>query len=116
MRSSLRLARTSLSILALLAPAAGLSACATRTVIVPSVGSPCSDLIPPSWLLGVPGAPLPAETAAAGPWIAFGDAQTGQLDKANGRTVDSVEIVKKCEARDREIAAKLVPKPWWRFW
>lgn len=33
-------------------------------------------------------------------WIAFGDAQTAQLDKANGRTADAIGIVERCEARD----------------
>jgi len=41
-----------------------------------------------------------------GGWIAFGDAQTGQLDKANGRTVDAIGIVERCEARDREAVSK----------
>lgn len=35
-----------------------------------------------------------------GDWIAFGDAQTAQLDKANGRTGDALDIVARCEARD----------------
>jgi hypothetical protein len=35
-----------------------------------------------------------------GDWIVFGDAQTAQLDKANGRTGDALDIVARCEARD----------------
>jgi hypothetical protein len=35
-----------------------------------------------------------------GDWIAFGDAQTGKLDQANGRTSDAISIVERCEARD----------------
>jgi hypothetical protein len=53
----------------------------------------------------VPGAPLPAGETV-GDWIAFGDAQTGQLDKANGRTADAIGIVERCEARDRDAVAK----------
>jgi hypothetical protein len=41
------------------------------------------SLIPDSWLLGVPAAPLP-DGNTVGDWIAFGDAQTGKLDQANG--------------------------------
>jgi hypothetical protein len=47
----------------------------------------------------VPGADLPAGNTVAD-WVAFGDAQTGQLDKANGRTTDSLAIIGRCEARD----------------
>ena len=47
----------------------------------------------------MPGAPLPAGRTV-GDWIAFGDAQTAQLDKANGRTGDALDIIARCEARD----------------
>lgn len=47
--------------------------------------------------------------------MAFGDAQTAQLDKANGHTADVIEIVQKCEERDKQTLAKLT-KPWWRIW
>lgn len=50
---------------------------------------------------------------AVGDWIAFGDAQTGQLDKANDRTASTLSIVGKCEARDAETVKALTPKPWW---
>lgn len=65
----------------------------------------CSSLLPDSWREGVPAAPLPAGETV-GDWIAFGDAQTGQLDKANGRTLDAIGIVGRCEARDRDAVAK----------
>lgn len=77
--------------------------------------SDCSSLVPDTWRAGVPGADLPAG-GTVGDWIAFSDAQTGQLDKANGRTVDTLAIVGKCEQRDRDVAKALKPKPWWRFW
>jgi hypothetical protein len=51
----------------------------------------------------------------AGDWIAFGDAQTGQLDKANGRTKDAIGIVERCEARDAQAYAR-ADKRWWQFW
>jgi len=78
--------------------------------------SPCSDLIPDEWYTtGVLSADLPADQTI-GAWMSFGDAQTGQLDKANSETKDAVTIVKKCEARDKAAAASVAPSPWWEFW
>lgn len=57
----------------------------------------------------MPGAPLPAGDTM-GDWIAFGDAQTAQLDKANGRTADAIGIVERCEARDAEALKRARPK------
>lgn len=45
-----------------------------------------------------------------GDWIAFGDAQTAQLDKANGRTADTLSIVSACERRDAEAVKRAKPK------
>lgn len=53
----------------------------------------------------MPPAPLPAGETA-GDWVAFGDAQTGQLDKANERTTAAIGIVERCEARDREAITR----------
>lgn len=61
--------------------------------------SACASLLPDNWRQPVPGAPLPDGNAVAD-WIAFGDAQTGQLDKANDRTLAAIGIVDRCEARD----------------
>jgi hypothetical protein len=58
----------------------------------------------------VPGAPLPSDISNVGDWIAFGDAQTGQLDKANGRTADSIGIIARCEERDRAALKRARPK------
>lgn len=74
----------------------------------------CSSLIPSEWREGVEGAPFP-EGSTVGDWIAMVDAQTGQLDKANGRTVDTIGIIERCEARDRATVAE-ARKPWWQFW
>lgn len=49
--------------------------------------------------MGVPSAPLP-QADTAGNWLNFAQLQTGQLDRANARTSDSVHIVVQCEARD----------------
>ena len=74
----------------------------------PIVATPgaCSTLIPDAWRKPVEGAPLP-EGNTVGDWIVFGDAQTGKLDIANGRTADTIGIVERCEKRD---AAAVKPK------
>ena len=45
-----------------------------------------------------------------GDWIAFGDAQTGRLDVANGRQADTLAIIGRCEDRDRKAVDKSRPK------
>lgn len=112
MRSSMPPARLSKSILVSTLLLAGLSACAHRPVAILSA-SPCSTLVPTEWRDGVPAPALPAGSTA-GDWAAFADAAVGQLDRANGRTVDAVTIVERCEARDQQSAAALAPRPWWR--
>jgi hypothetical protein len=54
--------------------------------------------------------PLP-EGNQVGDWVAFGDAAVGKLDQANGRTVDAITIVQRCEARDA-AAVKHSTKSW----
>lgn len=61
----------------------------------------------------MPGADLPLNDTV-GAWIAFGDAQTGQLDKANDRTVSAIGIVERCEARDRQAVAS-ASRRWWQI-
>ncbi len=70
-----------------------------------SAPSACSSLLPPEWREGVPGAALPAGSTI-GEWIAFADAQTGQLDKANDRYRAAAGIVERCEERDREAVKR----------
>lgn len=65
----------------------------------------CSSLLPPEWKRGVAGADIP-DGNTVGDWIAFGDAQTGKLDQANGRTKDAIGIVERCEARDKEAVRR----------
>jgi hypothetical protein len=88
--------------------------CASAPPIVAQPDA-CSSLLPSSHRKPVPGADLPPDDATAGDWVAFADAQTGQLDKANGHTADVIEIVERCEARDR-AALKRLQRPWWRVW
>lgn len=112
MRSSMHRALTCALILASTLPLAGLSACASRPVAILSA-SPCSTLVPADWRDGVSAPALPTGSTA-GDWAAFADAAVGQLDRANGRTVDALTIVERCEARDAESADALKPRPWWR--
>jgi hypothetical protein len=53
--------------------------------------------------------------SSVGDWIAFADAQTGQLDKANDRTLSAIGIVERCEVRDR-AALDAAGRRWWHFW
>jgi hypothetical protein len=75
-----------------------LTGCAGPTVV--STPNSCATLIPQSWRAGIAGAQLPADDTV-GSWVAFGDAQTGRLDLANGRTRDVMDIQAACEARDK---------------
>ncbi len=66
----------------------------------------CTTLIPPSWKDGVSGVDLPGLDAAVGDlWVAI-DGQTGRLDQANGRTIDTIGIVERCEERDRKAVRR----------
>lgn len=68
----------------------------------------CSALIPGEWKKPIEGAPLPSKDAAMGDWVGFAFAQTGQLDKANGRTADTIGIIERCEARDAKTPRRKV--------
>lgn len=52
-------------------------------------------------------ADLPPVDASLADWIAFGDAQTGQLDKANSYRRASLDVIRRCEARDRALDQRL---------
>ncbi len=103
MLSAMRAAPMRLSILMPLLLACAACAGAPPIAAIPSA---CSTLIPGSWHDPVPGAPLP-DGRTVGDWIAFGDAQTAQLDKANGRTGDALDIISRCEARDAAAVKKV---------
>lgn len=83
----------------------GLGACVGGPPIVTASAAGCSQLLPGEWKVGVSGAPLP-DGDTVGDWIAFGDAQTGRLDMANGRTKDAIGIVERCEARDAKAVKR----------
>ena len=73
----------------------------------------CASLLPENWKQGVPGADLPPDQSTIGDWVSFADAQTGRLDQANGRTKDAIEIVERCEARERK-AIERARQGWFR--
>lgn len=79
-----------------------------------AANTPCSSLVPADWRNGVPHAPAPAEAASPldqlKAWIGFGTAEAGQVEKANGRTADTIGIVERCEVRDREAVQRAKPK------
>ena len=109
MKSMLPKGRTRLlTLLPLLLAAA---ACVSAPPIA-ATPSACSSLLPDEWNDGVAGAPLPdgVEALAVGDWMAFADAQTAQLDKANDRYRAATGIVARCEARDREAVKRSRPK------
>lgn len=91
--------------------ALALSACTAPTVL--STPNSCAALLPEDWRQGVAGAELPSGDTV-GDWVAFGDAQTGKLDQANGRTRDAIGIVERCEKRDAE-AVKRATRRWWQI-
>ena len=90
----------SIPLLAMLACAA----CVGGPVINATPGA-CSSLLPDNWRGPVEGFPLP-DGNVVGDWILAFDGQTGQLDKANGRTADAIGIIERCEARDREAVKR----------
>ena len=47
---------------------------------------------------------------SVGEWLSFGEAQTGKLEVANGRTKDTIALVERCEARDAVAVKKARPK------
>lgn len=85
-----------------------LAGCVTSGPIIAEAGN-CSAYVPDSWRLGVEGAELPAG-GTVGDWIAFGDAQTGKLDIANGRLTDTLHIVGECERRAAAAVERSRPK------
>jgi len=111
MRFAMHRAPMRLLILACALP--GLTACAGAPPIL-AANSACSALLPEEWREPVPGAPLP-DGDTVGEWIQFADAQTGQLGKANDRTLTSIGIIERCEARDRAVI-EAAGRRWWQFW
>ena len=85
-----------------------LSGCVSAPPIVSTPGA-CAQLLPDEWRKPVAGAPLP-QGDTVGDWVAFGDSQTAQLDKANDHTLSAISIVERCEARDAAAVKRSRPK------
>ena len=92
-----------------------LSACAAPIVLTQGA-LPCGEMVEASGLLEpTPGAALPASDAG-GEWVAFGDRQTGQLDKANADKGGVRGILTTCADWQAKAAAAAKPRPWWKLW
>jgi hypothetical protein len=95
----LKMRPTRLAMLATAAFGLSVAGCATVT---PNAALNCGALIGPTLRADVPGADLPVGNTV-GQWVAFGDAQTGKLDDANGRRAAVVEIVDRCQAEQARL-------------
>lgn len=104
-----RTLRIPLAILAML----GLASCVSGPRYVP-IQYACASRVPPQLTDDVPSAALPTENTV-GQWVAFGDAQTGQLERANDEKQTALWIVNQCEA-EAKAAADDITKPWFVFW
>ncbi len=83
-----------------------LAGCAA--IVTRGVAGNCSALVPPSWKDGVPPVDLPVAAKLpngdddARPWQKGFVGQTGQLEKANDRTGDTMHIFSTCEQMQAE--------------
>ena len=88
---------------------AALSGCISRPVVsVPPAR--CASLIPASWAEGVEAEPIPdtsglSEFEQIKAWAKAYIGMGGQLEKANGRTADTVAIIARCETLMNEARA-----------
>jgi hypothetical protein len=99
-----------------------------RRAVVLAADAPCANLVPSTWAEGVahtpdpaPAPPAPAAPAATAPesartdyfrsmyelalgelrkWTSFAVSEAQNVENANGRTRDSVAIIRGCETRD----------------
>lgn len=95
--------------LALLTFCAALSACGPRIVLTPPA-LPCADLVTASGLLEpTPGARLP-ENDTVGEIAAFGDRESGQLDKANADKAGAKGILAVCQKWQATATKQATPK------
>lgn len=117
MRSTMRLTLVASLMLAV-------AGCAGSPVIV-ATPSACSELLPAEWEKGVGHATSP-DAAPAKPtdqsgllawtlnelkkWTGFAVEEAAHVDMADGRTADSIGIVRRCEERDRKAVQKSRPK------
>lgn len=87
--------------------------------------APCSSLIPDSYRKPVGHAPdprevRPADATPAGQiayltelgkaWMEYGIAESAQVEKADGRTADVIDLQERCEKRDAAAVKASRPK------
>lgn len=68
---------------------------------------PCSALVQGPLAADVPSAEVPPDPATVADWQVFGDAQTGQLETSNLYRRSALEMIRRCEARDRAADQQL---------
>lgn len=94
-------------------PVFALSACKTVDVTL-SAPSCFTEMVQASGLTDdTPHASLPVE-ASAGAWVAYGNQEGGQLDKANSAKRAVVGIGQTCDRWADEAKQRAERKPWWR--
>ena len=120
MRSSLLARLRPALILISLAPS--LAACETTRVTEILAAVDCQQGLTAKDRQHVPGAKPPTVDELTGPGgqrrlAQFGDEQTGQLDKANGRGDDIIAKVDECHRIQGEVLKAVTPKKrwWWPF-
>jgi hypothetical protein len=99
-------------------------ACVGRPVVV-AKSSDCASLVPGEWEKGVEGAPIPAASPPKPAtladqlaqaidqlksWVGFGVDESNRRVQANGRTKDAIDIIRRCEERDRQAVQAARPK------
>lgn len=86
--------------------ACALCACGPR-IAISRAALPCSDLVQGPLAADVAPADLPPDPATVADWQVFGDAQTGRLEISNLYRRASIDIIRRCEARDRAVDQQL---------
>lgn len=89
-----------------------LAGCVSTSVFAPT--SNCSELLDGTWESPVPDAAAPREGATPldtlKSWIGFGGAQTAGKRTEFERAQAARQIIKRCEARDRDAVKRAKPK------
>ena len=82
-----------------------LAACVTSPPIY-APRTPCSELVPQEYREKTQHAPAPelgaSDLGTFKNWIAFALLQTANVNNADDKRIASIEIIERCEARDRE--------------
>lgn len=92
----------------ILVPLLLMTGCISSPPIISTAGD-CTELLPSEWLEGVESAPYPDEQTV-GAALKFGDAQTGQLDKANDHYSAAIGICHRFNQRNAAAVKRSRPK------